>query len=93
MLHFLKTEGRIGGIGNSCYFDTDVNAKFSKKTFKQDLMNNPDLQVAYTKAAREVLDPLLFDNETKVAPNKSFDLLSAINNIFSNNATTEPVLA
>lgn len=93
MLHLLKTEGRIGGIGNSCYFDTDVNAKFSKKTFKQDLMNNPDLQVAYAKAAREVLDPLLFDNETKVAPNKSFDLLSAINNIFSNNATTEPVLS
>ena len=81
MLHFLKTEGKIGGIGNNCYFESDPEAKFSKKTFKQDLQNNPNLQAAYAIAAREVLDPLLFDNETKVAPNKSFDLLNAINNI------------
>ena len=74
LLHLLKTEGYIGGAGKSTYITTDPNAKFALKTFKQDLRENKDLQVAFATTVKLVLEGLLSDTKVQEKSEEDFDI-------------------
>ena len=74
LLHLLKTEGYLDGAGKSTYITTDPNAKFALKTFKQDLFNSKELQVAFATAVKTVLEELLSDTKVQEKSDNSFDI-------------------
>lgn len=77
LYHFLKIEGYIGGAGKSMYLNNAPDIKFSQKEFKTKLMNDPDLQKAFSIAAKEAMDNLL--SETRNCEAESdFDLNASI---------------
>jgi len=78
LLHLLKTEGYTAGAGKACYITTNPDAKFSLKTFKQDLRSNPELQVAFATAAKTVLEGLLSDTKVQEKSEEDFDINSMI---------------
>ena len=81
MLHFLKTMGKIGGVGNKCYFEDYPDIKFSKKNFREELAENEELQRAFTESCRMVLDPLLSNTANQSAIRSSFDIGSALSKL------------
>ena len=89
MLHLLNSEGKVGGAGARCYFIDEPDIKFSKKNFKTELEESPDLQRAFTIQCRDVLDNLLSNTENQAAIKSKFNLLDALNSL---NAP-EPVMA
>jgi RecA/RadA recombinase len=89
MLHLLNSEGKVGGAGSRCYFIDEPDIKFSKKNFKAELEESPDLQRVFTLQCRDVLDKLLSDTENQSAIKSKFNLLDALNSL---NAP-EPVMA
>ena len=83
MLHLLNSEGKVGGAGARCYFLDEPDIKFSKKNFKAELEESPDLQRAFTIQSREVLDKLLSNTENQSAIKSKFNLLDALNSLNS----------
>ena len=88
MLHLLNSEGKVGGAGARCYFLDEPDIKFSKKNFKAELEESPDLQRVFTIQCREVLDKLLSDTENQSAIKNKFNLSDALNSLNS----PEPVM-
>jgi len=89
MLHLLNSEGKVGGAGARCYFIDEPDIKFSKKNFKSELEESPDLQRAFTIQCRDVLDNLLSNTENQAAIKSKFNLLDALNSL----NTPQPVMA
>jgi RecA/RadA recombinase len=81
MLHLLNSEGKVGGAGSRCYFIDEPDIKFSKKNFKAELEESPDLQRVFTLQCRDVLDKLLSDTENQSAIKSKFNLLDALNSL------------
>jgi hypothetical protein len=81
MLHLLNSEGKVGGAGARCYFIDEPDIKFSKKNFKAELEESPDLQRAFTIQCRDVLDKLLSNTENQSAIKSKFNLLDALNSL------------
>lgn len=77
LYHFLKTEGFVGGAGRSMYLNNAPDIKFSQKDFKSELMNNPDLQRAFSIASKEAMDSLLSETKNQEAES-NFDLNASI---------------
>ena len=88
MLHLLNSEGKVGGAGARCYFLDEPDIKFSKKNFKAELEESPDLQRAFTIQSREVLDKLLSNTENQSAIKSKFNLLDALNSLNSPQVVT-----
>lgn len=82
ILHFLKINGAIGGIGRTCYFIDYPDVKFSKKNFKEQLKGNPELQQAFGLEARRFLEPLL-STTSRAEVDNTFN----INDIIMGNAS------
>lgn len=82
MLHMIKQAGNLSGAGAKLYFESAPDIKFSLKNFKQELNDNTQLQIAFAKECRKILDPMLSDTENQ-SRNKlmSFDLNSLINSV------------
>ena len=78
LLHLLKTEGFVQGASKSVYITTNPDAKFSFKTFKQDLRSNPELQVAFATATKTVLEGLLSDTKVQEKSEEEFDINNMI---------------
>ena len=74
LLHLLKTEGLVNGAAKSVYINTDPDAKFSFKTFKQDLRENSNLQVAFATAVKTVLENMLSDTKVQERSEEEFDI-------------------
>ena len=88
MLHLLNSEGKVGGAGARCYFLDEPDIKFSKKNFKAELEESPDLQRAFTIQCRDVLDKLLSNTENQSAIKSKFNLLDALNSLNSPQVVT-----
>ena len=79
MLHLLNSEGKVGGAGSRCYFIDNPDIKFSKKNFRSELEESPELQQAFVIQCREVLDKLLSNVENQSSIRSKFNLLDAMN--------------
>ena len=88
MLYLLNSEGKVGGAGARCYFLDEPDIKFSKKNFKAELEESPDLQRAFTIQCRDVLDKLLSNTENQSAIKSKFNLLDALNSLNSPQVVT-----
>ena len=78
MYHLLKAEGKVGGAGARMNLVSLPDVKFAQKQFKHTLATNTELQVAFARDCKEVLDGLLSDTINKEIEEESFDLNSAI---------------
>ena len=59
----LKSSGKINGAGVGLYLADRNDMKFSQKTFKEKLFNNPELQQLFAKECYDVLVTLLSSSE------------------------------
>ena len=78
ILHFLKTEGLINGAGKSLYFNSNTNAKFSMKDFKNQLNSDKELQQAFSLATKEAVQRMLSDTKVQEAEHDVFDINQSI---------------
>ena len=78
----IKQAGNLCGAGAKLYFESAPDIKFSLKNFKQELNNNSQLQIAFAKECKKILEPMLSDTENQ-SKNKemTFDLNALINSI------------
>ena len=74
VFHLLKSEGKVCGAGAHLYFESAPDIKFSMKDFKNKLIENEDLRLAFAKESRDVLDTFLFDVENAKSNIVSFNL-------------------
>jgi hypothetical protein len=84
MLHMIKTAGNLQGAGSHLYFESAPDIKFSMKNFKEELMSNKDLQIAFARECKKVLEPLLSDSKNQVRDAdlaEVFDLNSLIDSV------------
>lgn len=80
LLHILKQEGKISGVGANCKLESCPDVRFSMKNFKDVLEESSDLQVAFAKECFELLSGLLAD--TKVEEYNDNSASSNIANLF-----------
>lgn len=78
ILHFLKSEGYIGGAGKALYFTSNPNVKFSLKEFKNQLATNKELQDTFTNVAKEAMEKMLSDTRVQEIQEEVFDINKAI---------------
>lgn len=78
ILHFLKSEGYIGGAGKALYFTANPNVKFSLKEFKNQLATNKELQDTFTNVAKEAMEKMLSDTRVQEIQEEVFDINKAI---------------
>lgn len=81
LLHLLKEEGKLEGIGNNVRLESCENVKFSLKNFREVLAESEDLQQAFAKEAFDVLLPYV--SNTKVVKADSNYVSTKIKNIFN----------
>ena len=81
MLHMIKQAGNVGGVGAHSYFNSAPDIKFGLKTFKHDLMENPELRMAFARECKAVLDPMLNDTANQKLVNNEFNLIDMINSL------------
>ena len=55
LLHMLKQEGKIAGIGSNCRIESCPDIKFSMKNFREVLVQSPELQQGFYKEALDIL--------------------------------------
>lgn len=78
ILHFLKTEGLIGGAGKSMYFNSNPEAKFSMRGFKEQLNSDIELQKAFSIATKEAVQQMLSDTKVQESAHDTFDINQSI---------------
>lgn len=78
LLHMLKQEGKISGIGANCRLESCPDVKFSLKNFKEVLASSPELSVAFSKECFDILSKLPSDTVNQRAvekPNPISDMI------------------
>lgn len=85
LFQLIKSEGRIKGAGAYLYLDDCPDIKFSQKSFKKVLDENPDLQRAFAKECYGILSKFLSDTRISRADNSSTEYnISSMINSFGN---------
>ena len=80
MLHLLKEEGKLSGIGANVRLESCPDVKFSLKNFREVLKSSDELSQAFTKEAFDILLPYV--SNTKVVAATESSTSTRINNLF-----------
>ena len=71
LLHLLKEEGKLNGIGTNIRLDSCPDVKFSLKNFREVLKDSEELQSAFAKEAFDILLPLVSNTKVVTADDSS----------------------
>lgn len=71
LLHLLKEEGKLSGIGNNVRIESCPDVKFSLKNFRDVLNDSDDLQSAFAKEAFDILLPYVSNTKVVTADSNS----------------------
>ena len=79
LLHLLKEEGKLSGIGANVRLESCPDVKFSLKNFREVLNDSEELQSAFMKEAFDILLPYVSNTRVKTAEeNKTIIKLKSI---------------
>ena len=82
LLHMLKEEGKLTGIGNNVRLESCPDVKFSLKNFRTVLENSEELQDAFAKESFDMLLPYV--SNTKVVSSTNDSASTKIKSLFNN---------
>lgn len=88
LLHLLKEEGRLTGIGTNVKLESCPDVKFSLKNFRSVLQESDELQEAFAKEAFDVLLPYV--SNTKVVAADTNSVSTKMKNLFNNLGSNLP---
>ena len=71
LLHLLKEEGKLSGIGNRVHLESCPDVTFSLKNFREVLSESDELQTSFTKEAFDTLLPYVSNTKVIAADKNS----------------------
>lgn len=79
LLHLIKEEGKLSGIGANVRLDSCPDVKFSLKNFRDALKESDELQSAFMKEAFDILLPYVSNTRVQTAEeNKAISKMKSI---------------